>query len=555
MSSRKASTPRRTKSPVTTPKRRAKKAVEEDGESGESGRALSPIDLDLGLTPGRTSFNDKGSSTFSSIQTMLSSYIWVALMIVSILSMWLSPFRKEVKVYSEMHASTHSGGSECMCNSTTLDFLHGEMSRLASELEAAKSTALDGNRQANDILSLQYSAIRDVELSVASLSSKQQEIMRVTDDSKRSEATGNVFSHIREDMQRLRSQVQSLSDTHLMIQQFNSHADSLNQRSKEIEALIVAQNESSIETMPAACDCSAEATCPPSGIISESGHQDYVNIAMARQIITDEVNRECKTKIDEVYRIYDAKMASYGEECSHQCNEMQATRDAGKAGVGSERRVNYASRKAGASVVVQQTSATWAPPQTAGLARRAVQWASHSEGWLDAATRKVASRGVADIIDLSQVESTLNGVVDFMGLGAPSAVGVPEDALSADMTLGSCWPIDQGRGHLTIKLARPVRITGIAIEHIPRNEALDVRSAPRDFKISSLDDPRANTPEGALILAGSYSIDNQSPATQVFDVDVSSGLIQYIRVDILSNHGHPDFACLYRVKVFGRTDD
>ena len=66
----------------------------------------------------------------------------------------------------------------------------------------------------------------------------------------------NIFSHIREDMQKLRSQVQSLSDTHMMIQQFNSHADNLSQRSKEIEALIVAQNESKMRR------CRQSATAP-----------------------------------------------------------------------------------------------------------------------------------------------------------------------------------------------------------------------------------------------------------------------------------------------------
>ena len=390
---------------------------------------------------------------------------------------------------------------------------------------------------------------------MASLSSKQDEIMRVTDDSKRSEATGNVFSHIREDMQKLRSQVQSLSDTHLMIQQFNSHADNLSQRSKEIEALIVAQNESAIAASPAECDCAAKASEPPATTICDEGNQDYVNIAMARQIITDEVTRECKTKIDEVYRVYDAKIASFEKECSDQCSEMAAAREAGNAMASAERRINYASRRAGASIVYHQTSDTWTPPQAADMARRAVQWAGDSDSWLNVAMRKVASKGVADVLDLSQAESTLRGVTDFLGLGGTPVVGAPEDALSADMTLGSCWPMDQGKGHLTIKLARPVSITGVAIEHIPRNEALDVRSAPRDFKISALDDPRATSPEGALILAGRYSIDSGSPASQVFNADLPSDLVQFIRVGVTSNHGHPDFACLYRVKIYGQTDD
>ena len=102
---------------------------------------------------------------------------------VSILSMWLSPFRKVVKAHSKMHAEVDGGKCECTCNSTMFDSLHSGIDTLTLELEGAKSSALDENRKANDILSLQYTAIRDLEVSIASLSSKQQEVMRVTDDS------------------------------------------------------------------------------------------------------------------------------------------------------------------------------------------------------------------------------------------------------------------------------------------------------------------------------------------------------------------------------------
>ena len=462
--------------------------------------------------------------------------------------MWLSPFRKVVKAHSKMHAEVDGGKCECTCNSTMFDSLHSGIDTLTLELEGAKSSALDENRKANDILSLQYTAIRDLEVSIASLSSKQQEVMRVTDDSKRSEATVNIFSHIREDMQKLRSQVQSLSDTHMMIQQFNSHADNLSQRSKEIEALIVAQNESKNAAMSAECDCSDEGL---SAAICGDGDDDYVNIDMARKIITDEVTRECKTKIDEIYSIYDSKMAVFGKECSNQCSDMMAIRDKGDAETIAERRINYASRRAGATIVHHQTSVTWAPQQSADLARRAVLWAADSDGWLNLAMRKATSMNVADAVDLSQVESTLRGMTDFFGLGVASMVGTPEDALSADMTLGSCWPMDQGKGHLTIKLTRPVKITGAAIEHVPSNEALDVRSAPKDFKIFAMN---SEASEGNLVVTGSYSIDSGSPSLQNFDAEDVSCPVQYVRVEVMSNHGHPDYACLYRVSIYGQKD-
>ena len=356
-------------------------------------------------------------------------------------------------------------------------------------------------------------------------------------------------------MQKLRSQVQSLSDTHLMIQQFNSHADNLSQRSREIEALIVAQNvriaqnENAME--PEKCDCSAT-TLSTTTTTCDDSDKDYVNIVMARQIITDEVLKECKAKIQEVHNVYDAKMKVYGDECNKQCDQATAALEAGKAASNLDRRINYASRRAGASIVHHQTSATWAPPQAADPAKRLVMWAKDEEGWLQSVAQRITSKRVEDIVDLSRLESTVRGVMDLLGAGGKSGVGEPEDALSADMTLGSCWPLDKGTGHLTIKLAQPVSISSVVIDHIPRNEALDVRSAPKNFRVSALDDPREASSNGGLILEGTYSIDSGSPASQVFTADTPSGLVQYIRLEVLSNHEHPYFTCLYRLRVYGQ---
>ena len=149
---------------------------------------------------------------------------------------------------------------------------------------------------------------------------------------------GKVVSHlhtIRDDMGKLKSQVQSLSDTHLMIQQFNSHAENLIARSREIEVLIQAQNESLAESGRSSssneeckpCEQAAAPAASQECVSTEKG-ADFVNLDMARQIITDEVARECKKKIEEVHEIYDLKMRSIGEECSssaqgHGCCEVE----------------------------------------------------------------------------------------------------------------------------------------------------------------------------------------------------------------------------------------
>ena len=78
------------------------------------------------------------------------------------------------------------------------------------------------------------------------------------------------------------------------------------------------------------------------------------------------MTRECKTKIDEIYSIYDSKMAVFGKECSNQCSDMMAIRDKGDAETIAERRINYASRRAGATIVHHRTSSHM-PQQSADL--------------------------------------------------------------------------------------------------------------------------------------------------------------------------------------------
>jgi len=51
------------------------------------------------------------------------------------------------------------------------------------------------------------------------------------------------------------------------------------------------------------------------------------------------------------------------------------------------------------------------------------------------------------------------------------------------MSLGSCWPFPGDKGHLTIDLAHAVQVSAIAIDHVSRNEAININSAPREFRV------------------------------------------------------------------------
>jgi predicted nuclease with TOPRIM domain len=58
-----------------------------------------------------------------------------------------------------------------------------------------------------------------------------------------------------------------------------------------------------------------------------------------------------------------------------------------------------------------------------------------------------------------------NSILGFFGT---RSVGTHEDAITEDMKLGSCWPMQGSSGTLVIKLFQPIILDGISIEHLSR---------------------------------------------------------------------------------------
>ncbi len=565
--SRRSTTPKRSKR-TPTPKKRgggtpASMAVTEDESL--------VFDLDLALeTPGRnegrrSSFYEKSKEVLNYASKQTSTHIGFVLLVFVLFSITLSPFLYRVPKIVKVHVN--QGPGECPCNATRMEYFDNEVIGLKSDLATAIRVYEEETKKVDDIIVLQYEAIKAVESSIAKLSMKHDEVMLVTsegggggDEDKGSAegeggSAGHIFSTIRDDMGKLKTQVQSLSDTHLMIQQFNSHAENLIARSREIEMLIQAQNESLAErassTSDEECKCDQIASSTPTQecINTEKG-SDFVNLDMARQIITDEVARECKKKIGEVHEIYDLKMKSIGEECSEQCVKATAAAEAEEEVNSYNQRMNFASRRAGATVLHDHTSATWQPEAAPDLASRAVGMIKSQESLWDKTMGRLIGKKLEQTIDLGALENSVRHVAEVVGVTRKPEVGAPEDALSADMSLGSCWPMANGSGHITVKLARPVLLTGLSIEHIPYHEAVDVRSAPRDFRLYTLSDPTMPNPVETLAVEDTYSIEAGVASSQLFDAQ-SEEPVEFIRLEILSNHGHPNFACLYRIRIHG----
>lgn len=146
--------------------------------------------------------------------------------------------------------------------------------------------------------------------------------------------------------------------------------------------------------------------------------------------------------------------------------------------------------------------------------------------------------------------------------GAP-----PQVALHPDNHVGQCWSFHGSVGELGIQLSRPVIVTDITVEHVSRHVAHDLKSAPREIEVWAVD-WREVTPAGIedgepvrdhspfLITSFSYELNDENPI-QTFPVSKkhlrSDRTVQVVIVKVKSNWGHPDFTCLYRVRVHGRS--
>lgn len=62
----------------------------------------------------------------------------------------------------------------------------------------------------------------------------------------------------------------------------------------------------------------------------------------------------------------------------------------------------------------------------------------------------------------------------------------PVVALHPDATPGMCWPFSGTQGQLGVALFKPVQVTDITIEHVPRSLVPDARAAPREVHVWGL---------------------------------------------------------------------
>ncbi|XP_044759448.1 sun domain-containing protein 1-like isoform X1 [Coccinella septempunctata] len=140
-------------------------------------------------------------------------------------------------------------------------------------------------------------------------------------------------------------------------------------------------------------------------------------------------------------------------------------------------------------------------------------------------------------------------VVSVFGLPLWYLTASPRTVITPGINPGKCWAFQNFPGLIVIKLMAPIRIEAFSYEHVSRLLVPDgkIDSAPRDIEFYGLEDE--NDKNGVKI--GSYRYDYNGESLQFFPSQNSDSVFQYVEIRIISNHGNPNYTCLYRFRVHG----
>jgi SUN domain-containing protein 1/2 len=189
--------------------------------------------------------------------------------------------------------------------------------------------------------------------------------------------------------------------------------------------------------------------------------------------------------------------------------------------------------------------------------------------------------------------TTLRGHVIGSLTGKGYFIGRPPlTALHHETQNGYCWPFHGTEGQLGVSLAVPISITEVTIDHVPKEVALDMRSAPRDMELWGLVEgpenivkvkewmeekarrreearekgevveeeeyPKTLPKSPQYVRVASFRYDIHAPNNvqtfpvlqEVRDLGVDFGLVA---LRVKNNWGRKEFTCLYRLRVHGQS--
>lgn len=127
--------------------------------------------------------------------------------------------------------------------------------------------------------------------------------------------------------------------------------------------------------------------------------------------------------------------------------------------------------------------------------------------------------------------------------------------LESSVMPGDCWPIRGQEGTAVIALTNDVLVTKVTLEHasrslLPHNTTL---ATPKHFSLWGVHQgDNDHEKSGGDHFFGQFEYSLSNPEVQsFFVVHPSNNTFRLVEFKVHSNHGHPDFTCVYRVRVHG----
>ncbi|PKK17328.1 SUN domain-containing protein 3-like [Columba livia] len=126
----------------------------------------------------------------------------------------------------------------------------------------------------------------------------------------------------------------------------------------------------------------------------------------------------------------------------------------------------------------------------------------------------------------------------------------PELILEPENYPGNCWPFPGSQGHVFIKLPVPVIPRAVTMDHVSGTafHGESISGAPKDFAVYGSKEEHEE--QGTFL--GQFTFLAALNPSQTFHLkNELPVVVNYIRLQVLSNWGHPDYTCLYRFRVHG----
>ena len=144
------------------------------------------------------------------------------------------------------------------------------------------------------------------------------------------------------------------------------------------------------------------------------------------------------------------------------------------------------------------------------------------------------------------------GVLSVWGIPFWWDTNSPRTILQPGTSPGQCWAFRGSQGSVLVQLSSPIHITAVSIEHISSLLSPDgnIYSAPSHMSLSGV---RREEETVTTLLNFTYSATGE-PVQTFWLPGPSEETWQLVELAVHNNHGHPDYTCLYRLRVHGNVN-